>query len=289
MPHWHLLTNMIERVRGWGSSIAGSYPAPVFFSLALAFSWGVWIPLFLVQGAVTTLSFAVGALGPGVAGGIVTWLRGDSVRGWLRALVDPRTDFRWYALAVGVPLAWAVAVLIGLVGVTGSVDGAALGRILARLPALVALTLLLGGGQEEFGWRGFVLPVLQTRTDALTASLAIGAVWAVWHLPLVAFGAPNYGDLTTFPAYVAYVVGLAVVFTWLYNESGASVVPVMVLHACTNVVVDGAATVGGVSTVSVPRSLVLAIPIWATALGLLRRYGRDRLATTSVEGRPVAA
>jgi len=50
--------------------------------------------------------------------------------------------------------------------------------------AFVYIFLLGGPLQEEFGWRGYALEVLQQRWSALASSAVLGAVWAAWHLPL---------------------------------------------------------------------------------------------------------
>ncbi|WP_052572286.1 CPBP family glutamic-type intramembrane protease [Chthonomonas calidirosea] len=43
---------------------------------------------------------------------------------------------------------------------------------------------LLSNPWEEVGWRGFALPRLQARHMAFTATLIVGGLWALWHLPL---------------------------------------------------------------------------------------------------------
>jgi membrane protease YdiL (CAAX protease family) len=44
-------------------------------------------------------------------------------------------------------------------------------------------TVIIVGLFEEVGWRGFALPRLQRRLDALWAALVLGVLWAFWHLP----------------------------------------------------------------------------------------------------------
>jgi membrane protease YdiL (CAAX protease family) len=37
---------------------------------------------------------------------------------------------------------------------------------------------------EELNWRGYLLPLLQTRFGAAVASLVLGICWFAWHIPL---------------------------------------------------------------------------------------------------------
>jgi membrane protease YdiL (CAAX protease family) len=267
---------MLVPVRTRLTSLAQTYPAVTYFVLTLALSWSVWVPTLPARSSVGLIA---GSFGPAVAAAVVTRLRGRSVRSWLRALVDPRTDLRWYVAALGVPLAWAGAILAGLTLWTGSVDTTRLAELASQLPTALLFIMLAGGGNEELGWRGFALPALQERTDALTASVVIGVVWAVWHLPIFVFGVLSYGSLSAVPAYIVNVVGISVVFTWLYNESGPSILPVMVLHGMNNAVMEPAVGAGGVSA-AVPKYLIMSAPIWATALLALIAYGRTQIASS---------
>lgn len=270
---------MSDRSRTRVTSLARRYPAGTYFVLTLALSWGVWIPALPARSGVGLIA---GSFGPAVAAAVVTRLRGHSVRGWLRTVVDPRTDLRWYVAALGVPLVWVGAILVGLGLWTGSVDTTELVRFAPQVPFGLLFTTLIGGGNEEFGWRGFALPVLQERTDALTASVVIGIVWAVWHLPMFVFDVLSYGTLAAVPAYIVNVVGISVVFTWLYNESGPSVLPVMVLHGMNNTVMERAVAAGGFSA-AVPKYLIMSAPIWSTALIALVAYGRTRIANSLID------
>lgn len=106
----------------------------------------------------------------------------------------------------------------------------------------VLLGFIDGGISEEPGWRGFAYPVLQDRWGALKASLFIGLVWAAWHLGphqwAILFGKGPAAFLRFLPGYAAtYILGvtpLAIIFSWLYEKTGGSLLAVFVLHNSFN-------------------------------------------------------
>lgn len=101
------------------------------------------------------------------------------------------------------------------------------------LPLLVVATLVLSYG-EEAGWRGYLLPLLQTRWSALGASLVLGVVWFCWHVPLLFLPGDTNGG---FPLalWATSIVASSIVYTWLFNGTGGSVIAVTVFHAGLNV------------------------------------------------------
>ena len=95
--------------------------------------------------------------------------------------------------------------------------------------------VFLGGGLgEELGWRGVMLPLLQARMGALKASLIIGVAWAFWHSPQFLIGPFALDAVLEFIPFIVAVLGLSVIFTWVYNSTRGSVFAVVVLHAAFN-------------------------------------------------------
>ena len=119
----------------------------------------------------------------------------------------------------------------------------ALGGAIAPSPAIghvplaavnFVLVLLLGGPLgEEFGWRGYALPALQERYSWRFASLILGVVWGVWHLPLF-YIADTAQSHIPFALFMLSTIALSVLFTWLFNRAGGSVLPALVLRTSVN-------------------------------------------------------
>ena len=103
----------------------------------------------------------------------------------------------------------------------------------SAVPLLFVTTALLGGPLfEEVGWRGFLLDQLQRRRTVLVSTVLVAVIWAVWHLPLL-ISEPT-GQRPPLP-FLVWVLGQAVVLTWIYNTSSGSVLMVILFHAAVNV------------------------------------------------------
>jgi membrane protease YdiL (CAAX protease family) len=86
---------------------------------------------------------------------------------------------------------------------------------------------------EEIGWRGFALVRLASQFGLAGASVLLGVIWAVWHLPLFFIrAADTYGQ--SFPLYVLQLTAMSVALAWLYWRTGGSLLLVMILHSAIN-------------------------------------------------------
>ena len=205
------------------------HPLITFFVLAYALSWWPWI-LY----ALDLSPQPIAGFGPFLAAIVVLAITRSKtgVVALLRRMVRWRVAPVWYAVALLLPVAITVisAMLNVLLGAQGA-SSADLGGWPSLIPTFFILLLVpgLGGAWEEPGWRGYALPRLQTGRSALVASLMLGVLWALWHLPLMVVGEVNWSDLVL-------VIAVSVVFAWVFNNASGSVLIVMLMHAMNNTI-----------------------------------------------------
>ncbi|WP_265110008.1 CPBP family intramembrane glutamic endopeptidase [Halosolutus halophilus] len=245
-----------------------------------AFSWGLWTPLLvgLAPSSLTVPLIMLGGFGPFVGALITLRFTGRSIRGWLRSNLRYRIPLRWYAIALAVP---PLFILVGSVVYVSVFDASFALDELASLwmfPLALVLAFFLGGGQEELGWRGFAQPALQDGISALSASLLVGVVWFVWHVPLFYVPGSSQAGVPMAP-YAVAVVATAVVLGWLYNASGSLLVP-WLYHASLNPAgMFFLAGVAGLKTAAGYGSYALLVA--AVAIVLLVHFGPADLAARS--------
>jgi membrane protease YdiL (CAAX protease family) len=201
---------------------------------------------------------------------------------------------RAYLAAIGFPVALVVVSGAGFALAGESLDFGLAGERAASFIPLLAFCLLLNGGPEEPGWRGFALPRLQERFSPVRATFVLGALWGLWHLPLLRVEDNAGHDLATLPliAMLIWTLGgfIAYAFTYTYAWNRTrSVVVCMVLHAAYNtslgtLILRPEGEIAGDTYVVL--SLILTGLLWVCAAGLIiATRGRLGLEAEGLAGR----
>lgn len=200
------------------------HPLVTFFVLAYLLTWWVYP---LVQ--FSPLIGLLGLFGPAAAALIVAAVTGGKagVRELLLRTVRWRVGIRWYAIALVLPAALALAVLAVYV-VAGRPSALPFGRL--SILDLIVFVLVVG---EELGWRGYAFPKLTERFSPRTASLILGVLWGVWHLPtFVIASMPQYGR--PFAAFLIMTMSYSVLLGWAFRHTNGSVLIATLFHGAIN-------------------------------------------------------
>jgi membrane protease YdiL (CAAX protease family) len=210
------------------------------------FFWGLFILLQLDTNSTAGLVlFSVGGLGPAVAALVLTWITEDKLapKDYGERLIDfRRISLRWWAVILLAPaFTGLLAMITGFIlDKPENLWGPATEYL--TFPTVVFFllsTLIFGPLPEELGWRGYCLPKLQRSYSSLRASLIVGSLWAVWHLPLfLTLNSPFAGSypLGSFPfwMWLAGLTAASVVMTWIHNHTRQSTLAAVGFHFALN-------------------------------------------------------
>ena len=271
------------------STFIKKYPAISLLVLAMIFGFA---PALIVStGLLSPDWIQLGALSSSLAAIVLVLIEGR--KGGLRELLSRaliwRVSIKWWAIALFFMIAPSVAslYLYQLLGGT-AVDWSGLKPLYTVVPDFIFLTIAAGIG-EEFGWRGFLLPRLQSRYNALVSGLIVGVAWATWHIPLFFIeGTSQYeqgsqsGLLPVILGYSVFVIANSVQFTWLFNNTRGSVLLAAVFHGTSNTWAGylgmGNSPFAGILTLMALSMLItFFIVVMAGAKDLSRTYKRNVL------------
>ena len=231
-----------------------------FFVVTFIWAWLVWLPLVLagagilplgadLLSALTIPATILAAFGPAV--GAFYCLRTQHGKGAIRQYLSGLLDFRFGWKAWLVPMvvfggsAWLAWFLPELWGEP---------RLAMLLPSVwvfppyILIMVFLGGGQEELGWRGYILDPMEARLGPWLGNIVLGVIWAVWHLPL--FFIPNTSQtFMHFGGFILLTIGYSWFLSWIRHVSGKRTMAGLLAHGWANafiplfptiVMVDGA-------------------------------------------------
>ncbi len=252
-------------------ALLARYPLTSFFVMAYAFSWIVWAPWVLGEDGANVLPPALSVPSSAarllVAGGILagptlsafimtaTTEGREGMRRLLGRLVLWRVGFRWYLFAlIGVPLIMLLGTMVYSMSLPnlGALGGPS--YLLSYLASFAFVTVLGGPLLEEIGWRGFALPRMERLQGPLLASVILGVIWALWHLP--EFLVPTWaassggGGIVGIASFTLTVITMTIVISWVFNNTRASVPLAILVHS-------------SIDTFTIPLAAIF--PAWAIA------------------------
>ncbi len=191
-------------------------------------------------------------------------------------MVKWRVPVRWWVLAITGPIVLSgLATLLNVALGAPTPTSEELGAWTNVAPTALAILLIpvIGGAWEEPGWRGYALPRLLAERSPLVASLILGVLWSVWHLPVYFVDDQHWSDLVL-------VVFATIAFTWFFQNALQSVLLAMVVHAMNNTISGEYFSQMFDGSDSTRQSWMLVVT-WGIAAALVVRYApRFRTAPT---------
>lgn len=238
------------------------YPLVSFFMLACGIAW---IP-FALRPMIGDVFLGFAFFSPAVSALILVAVNGGKpgTQNLVSKLFLWRVGVKWYLIALLSPvvlelLAFATHQLLGRTPL--AIDLAVWLAILPSqlLPLIIVLVfLVVSSAGEELGWRGYAIPQLQTRFGSVQASLILGILWGLWHLPTFwSPGAPQYGLPVV--GYIVATVGYSIIYTCILNGAKGSVLLTCLYHGASNLVL----MYGNAIAPGIIRDLYLSLPALA--------------------------
>lgn len=217
-----------------------SRPLSAFFILTFTITWGLGaLAIFLPEQfqrlfdelTDTSPIYFLAIAAPTISATILTfaWDGWQGLKSLYARLVRWRFDFKWYVLVLlGIPMVgWIAARITGASPLKPT-------NTPTEFLWLLFYLLVTGPLCEELGWRGYALPRLLKRFNPFTASLILGAIWGVWHLPSFFLGGMVQAGLAL-PLFLLSALLLSIFVTWVFKHTGGSVLITVLIHYTVNI------------------------------------------------------
>ncbi len=211
----------------------------LYLAVTFVMAWLFWLAGILIAHDVVTLPLfpilVVGSFGPFVGALVTTLVNGGK-----------REALQFFARGFDPRMGWAVFLisffLLPLLAILGEFIHAWLANGVPHfrmgwsdLPLSYLFLFVLGGTlAEEYGWS-----LLSDKLDGLlrlkTATLVLGIIWAVWHLPLFFIVTPHaVQGYTPFYIFLVATVAMRFLFAWAYHRGRRNILSNMLFHTSSN-------------------------------------------------------
>lgn len=207
-----------------------------FLGITFVVTWGILgVYIFFPEAAVETLGalsgqhplFYLAVWAPALAAVVIIFAKQGMVglRRFFKRFLEWRCSAGWYLFLILVlPLVFYLGAAIKGTLFSNPWPFPSLGSLLVAL-----LLSAIKGPIEEFGWRGFALPLMQRIVAPFWAGLFLGIVWGLWHLPAFAVSGTQQSAWSFMPFFLG-TIAISLLMTALYNASNGSLLLAALMH-----------------------------------------------------------
>lgn len=220
------------------------YRPVLFFASAYFFTWIFWIPAIFLPGDIASVLMIAGLIAPAaVSTAFVLNSGSDALKRDLKNKIAGFYKVRWGSVLFSV-------VIFALIIAASILLSTAFGQPLSQFAftedfsftgvgiGSALLTILLASVIEEVGWKGYCEDSIGNYMNWFWESMIFGALWSLWHLPLVFIEGTYQAGLMASPLYVVNFffsgIPLGFIITWVYLASDRSILACMVFHLFVN-------------------------------------------------------
>jgi len=207
----------------------------LFFGLAILFSGNSQdFSEMLTTAGIDFFLMVVGAFGPAV--GAIFSIYTIEGKGTLKIF------FRQFlSLKFGWKVWLSIFLVLGITSIIAWIIPEFLGedRLPMYLPSIyvfpiyILIVTFFGGGQEEIGWRGYIMPYLEKKYGLIIGGLILGIVWAIWHIPM--WFLPGSSQMyMNFFGFMLVTIGYSYFFSWIIKASSNRLLSGLVVHGVAN-------------------------------------------------------
>ena len=258
-------------------------PIPAFFLLTFFIAWSLWLTAGFLAPGYFILTIIPGAWAPSISAILLAYLSDgkSGIRQLLKGLLKWRVGFQWYLIVFfGIALiayaAMGINILFGAhPGQISLPGGAPLSAWPVVVPLVFFVNIFLGGPlAEDIGWRGYILPKLRERMSPLKASLLIGVLWVLWHVPFYLFpeGGVAVGEVPLL-WFAPLTIAWSVLFAWVYVNTESILMPVL-FHAAINTTLGTLGILGPPTGNMMPLALNTLLT-WMAVGVVVVLFGKD--------------
>jgi membrane protease YdiL (CAAX protease family) len=260
------------------SSFLLTHPLAAYFLLTFTISWVGALavaaphllrhePLPIITGI---LMFPAMLLGPSLSAIFLTWIAAgrSGLRDLFSKLLHARIPPHWYSPLL-IPPVLVLTLLLTLKTFVSPV----------YTPNLFLMGVWFGvpaGLLEEIGWTGFAFPKMSSQHNALGASISLGLLWSLWHLPVVNYlgTATPHGAywLPFFLAFAFAMTAMRVLISRVYiNTKSVLITQLMHISSTGSLVIFSPPAVS--ASQEVLWYALYGVALWLVVLIVVQKFG----------------